>query len=517
MADTINLSAIQWALGALPDGTDEIADARDYYAGNHSLTFATKKFRNAFGRTFGELKINLCQLVVDVVADRLQVAGFAAINADGDLPDIAAAALEIWEMNRMDVRAVDLFVETLVAGQSGLLVWPDAQGNIVWYPQDAGTFAVQYHAEQPGYIVRAAKWWHDEGGRIRLTIYTRETIEKYVTPLKCDKTPARADAFERFIVEGESWPLVNKWNRCPVFNLTRNKKKLSMLTPIKPSQNGLNKTTCDMMVAQEFFAQPQRWATGVETPDENDVEPWKSAADRIWSTENDVTKFGQFPASDPGAFLSVRQAFVDDIALIAGVPPHYFSMRGGDVASGVALQILETRLERLVEKLQARIGNALADAMRLSLLMQNKIDESVRIKTLWKNTAPVDAKAIAETQEIKKRVGVSERQALREMGYSDAQIDQFAADTNGRPTLVIDPKPGGEPDIGAVPINPADAGIQADKTLNGAQITAALEILAGVKGSGDGMKISPFVGVQLLTSVGLARETAQAMVDESTK
>jgi hypothetical protein len=59
------------------------------------------------------------------------------------------------------------------------------------------------------------------------------------------------------------------------------------------------------------------------------------------------------------------------------------------------------------------------------------------------------------------------------------------------------------------------AGIQAETTLNGAQITAALEIINRLNGEGEGVKISKMVATELLTAVGIPRETAKTMVNNS--
>jgi hypothetical protein len=61
------------------------------------------------------------------------------------------------------------------------------------------------------------------------------------------------------------------------------------------------------------------------------------------------------------------------------------------------------------------------------------------------------------------------------------------------------------------------AGIQAENTLNGAQITAALSVFDRLSNTGEGVNISAFVATELLASVGIPRDTAEAMVNNSKK
>jgi hypothetical protein len=59
--------------------------ATAYYDGDHSLVFATTKFRQAFGSLFAAFADNLCASVVDAAADRLQLTGF---DQEGASPTI---------------------------------------------------------------------------------------------------------------------------------------------------------------------------------------------------------------------------------------------------------------------------------------------------------------------------------------------------------------------------------------------------------------------------------------------
>lgn len=61
----------------------------------------------------------------------------------------------------------------------------------------------------------------------------------------------------------------------------------------------------------------------------------------------------------------------------------------------------------------------------MALAMRIEGAEVVPLSTLWRDTTSRGAKELAETLEIKKALGVPQRQIFRELGYSDPEIDQM--------------------------------------------------------------------------------------------
>lgn len=431
----ISRADIKWALSELAARADKARVYREYYRGKQDLAFAKETFKRAFGNRFAPLSINLCKTVVNTISGRLKVDGFSAETTDGgnttDLnKSIQTATAAIWEMNRMKTRVRELLREALTTGESFLIVWPEADTEEpVLYPQHAGTCVVQYHDERVGFIIKAAKVWQLVDKKFRLNLYYPDRIEKYITSNTYPNGLPQATGFVMYEAPGEAWPLANPWGKVPVFHFPNGEDCDSELVDIIGPQNAVNKTVCDQLISMEFFAMPQRWAIGVEDNEDAltdaqkaQYEKWKAGADRIWTLGNETGKFGQFDPSDPNAFLEVKSDFRNDIAVLAGIPPYHFKMMGGDVPSGAALSILESRLTEKIEDLQEYWGNPLADAMRLALEMKKGVSNAARLKTDWEDTTPHDPLAEAQTQEIKQRLGVTKQQSLGEMGYSPAQV-----------------------------------------------------------------------------------------------
>lgn len=439
------IAAISWGIKALGEKRADYKKARDYYDGNHPLAFVTDKFKSSFGPKLEAMKINLCPTVIDIPANRLIVTGFSAKmaskigNADAERSQLLSdLAREIWEMNRMDSRAPGVSRESFKTGDSYVIVWPKEQSdgtlNPVIYPQLAGTCAVESDPENPGYIIRACKYWV-KGKRVHLNIYTAKSIEKYVSVAERVDLPLFAGDFEPFTViddDGavEAWPLPNPFDKCPVFHFPNGDERKSELSEAYQPQNGLNLTLCNLIVAMEFFAYPQRYVLGFDPkyddPDGKGIGEWKAAMNRIWfHTDTDV-QMGQFDASDPSSYLNILREFRAIISEVTGLPPYYFSMTGA-IPSGVALQIIEKRLSDKINNRQAAWGNVWADIMLLALKMTGAVAdaEGVRMGTNWKDTAPKDAQGEANTQKTKQETGISRRQSLREQGYADSRIDEM--------------------------------------------------------------------------------------------
>jgi hypothetical protein len=372
----------------------------DYYAGRHPLNFATEKFRKTFGAFFGALKDNLCPIVIDTLVDRLDVQNFSAES----LPDEAArdprstAAWTIWQRNQMERRAAELFRQAFITGDSYAIVWPGPDGRARIHPNRAENCSVRYDAET-GSITRAAKMWQTDDKRWRLNLYYPDRIEKYATRNPSEDQPAYASAFQPFETPDDPFPLVNPYSQVPVFHFV-NKAEIgffgnSELRDVDSLQDALNKSLCDMFVAKEFVAFPQRWATGVEPDyDENGklVEPFKTGVDRIWSVANEAARFGE------------------------------------------ALKTLESRFAAKVKNAQLSFGQTLADMMKFALRIEDGTADDLELVTQWVNTQPRSEREHLETLLLKQQLGVSGKTLLSEAGYTAEDIGETERGV-GSPTV----------------------------------------------------------------------------------
>ncbi len=332
----------------------------------------------------------------------------------------------------MDLRSGEVHAEALRSGDAYVIVWPDRDGIPVIYPNDGVNCTVKCDPEVPGQLLWAAKAWLQDDKRLRLNMYYPDRIEKYVTRNVPSGLPDNSNGFESFEVPGEPWPLLNPYGRVPMFHFA-NRGKIdgfgrSELADVIPLQDALNKAIADMLVAMEFVALPQRWATGLETDiDETTGKPkplFVPGADRVWATAGTETRFGQFEAANLSQFLEVQEKFRKEIATVSNTPIHFLQPPSGDWPSGESLKTAESEFIAKVQHKQIRFGNVWEDVIGFALRIAGK-GNGVRLSALWRDPTPRNELDAANVAVLKSQVGVSERQLLREFGYSEDQIERM--------------------------------------------------------------------------------------------
>lgn len=419
---------IERALKLFSSRAEGYRAVNDYYDGKHRLTFATEKFRNAFGDLFQAFADNLCPKVVDAKADRLEITGFAA---EGEAQESAEAAWRIWQGNRMDCRAGEVHTEALLSGDAYVIVWPDLDGEPVFYPNDAALMTVKYDPETPGRILWAAKCWTQDDETVRLTLYYPDRIEKYVTAAKAKGgLPEKSSAFVPFQVEGEPWPLINLFGRVPVFHFGNNARTgrfgRSELADVIPLQNALNKSVADMLVAAEFVAMPQRYAIGLEVDTDEETGKPKTpfVPGGLWTVGSTEAKFGEFSSGDMRQFLEAQAGFRVEIANVSSTPIHFLVPPQGEWPSGESLKTAESEFLAKIRDRQVAFGNTWEDAMAFALRIAG-VEGDVKISALWKNPAPRNELQEVQTGVLKKQVGISNEQVQRELGYTEEDIEKM--------------------------------------------------------------------------------------------
>ena len=428
---------IEKAIEDLSAGSRRYARFERYYRGVHELSFATEKFQNAFGSQFREFAMNLCPAVCDALRDKLKITGFAVDEGPGDT---ARHTERIWAANRMGLRSGEVHKEALKNGDAYAIVWPDANGRAVIYPNSAAGVTVDHDEEDPGRVKSAAKFWRTAGKHTRLNLYFSDRIEKYIPakpgesllPAASEFVPALSgpgspdqpdlpfpERFDRHVVR-------NPWGIVPVFHFANNADVgmcgTSELEPAIPIQDGLNKAVLDMLVAMEFSAFRQRWVAGIEVAYDADgkaIPPFKSGADRLWVAPDANSKFGDFKEADLDQFLKVKDSFRIDIASVTGTPLHYLLPHMRGQPSGETLRRSETRFIAKVRDRQASFGQVWADLMEFALRIENR-GNGIRLTTKWEDPSPTSERERLENILLKKELGLSPQKALIEAGYGTA-------------------------------------------------------------------------------------------------
>ncbi len=414
--------------------SERYAKPTRYYDGDHDLAFATQKFENAFGTLFREFALNLCPVICDAVRDKLRVTGFSVDAIAGGTRDVSAGSRHsdtrrIWHTNRMDTRAGEVHKEALKNGDAYIIVWPNARGEAVFYPNRAANISVTYDEDSPGLISRAAKHWLDADKHVRLNLFYPDRIEKFISRGKSEG--AMPDAKD-FALMGQALP--NPYGVVPVFHFANNadigQLGRSELEAAIPVQDGLNKSVLDMLVAMEFAAYRQRGAAGIEVEYDADgktVAPFKAGIDHLWIANDPSARFGDFEAAQLEQFLKVKDGFRVDIASVTGTPLHYLLQNTGGFPSGESLRKAETRFLAKVRDRQTSFGQVWADVMEFALRIEGR--EQTRLITEWEDPAPMSEREVLENVLLKKQIGLPVEQALLEAGYGEADVKEMVKES----------------------------------------------------------------------------------------
>lgn len=516
---------------------------REYYDGDHDtmLTDRMRSFLQVKNDTI-EFHLNYLPVPVDVLAERLNVAGFSVAGEDGNTSDENRQGgndgwlKRWWDANRMDAMQGDNHTAAIRDGDSYIIVeWDNEVGRPSISHELAfdGTYGchVLYREDKARRIRYAVKEWRVESGSSaghmrRRNIYTPDAIYKYQI--------GRAGWEPYFEVDENGnelpWPLpwVDKQGKplgVPVFHFPYNPGGnffgKSELKDLIPAQNALNKSVLDELAAADVAGFNWPTLSGGSVP-----EDMKIGAGLVLWNENPDAKWGSIPATDLGNLSNIVEKFVQRMAQISRIPLSYFQVTGS-IASAETQKADDTGLVSKAEKTAVAFGNSWEDVMSMCRKLHNNFGSGpelseLQISTEWTAFERVDkqasARTKAETAEIKARTydmlllsnprGDRYKLALL-AGYDDDEASILAesdirlnAQANGLPNLNAD----GEGVAGATAEN-----LTTDKGLNGAQITAAVGVLAGVV---DGTT-TELVAIELLVSVGISRERAARMVADT--
>jgi hypothetical protein len=455
----VPIEDIQWALAEYraKKRVHRYKKVRDYYEGRHNMAFAQERFATVFGERFWEITDNLCPAIVDTVADRLTITGFSSsavrrrtVAGQTVVADpLGSQAWAIWKRNRMRQRSNEVHRESLLTGDGYAIVWPDENGQAAIWPQVADEMVVEYSELRPGELVRAGRVWRQADGRTRVTIYFRDRIERYVS----DRTrvPGTVAAKQMMLLpDGE----VENPFGVPVFHFP-NKRLfgygVSELDDVIPLQDALNKSVCDMLVAMEFAAFRQRWATGLDVEVDEDgkakAPPFRPGVDRIFAAEDKEVRFGEFAETNLEQFLKVQEDLRAEIARVSGTPLHYLFITRGDFPSGEAMKSAEARLTEKLEDRHDAHGPTWQRLMTFALTVESaRLPQTFELRTSWADPAPRSDEERARTGLMKRQLGVSRRQVLKEQGYNDELIEEMIKEEPVQTVPVPDRIPAPEDD-----------------------------------------------------------------------
>lgn len=461
----------------------DMAKASRYYDGYQDLPFLTETHTYKLMDEWRDLLVdsdhNFMELVVDTTAERLRVDGYR-VSAAAQEPE--SRAWEIWQANDFDAESVTGMQEALVKGVSYVSVWKDTsvQEAVPTLAIEDAMQCIVGYAPGSNFRVREAAlkvWLDDLSGLTRANVYLRDGIYKFVAkpddkqtepPVKVMDTgeenvfgaitPGGARSLDLLALAKDPSNTKGRWvfmpgefvdnpfGVVPIVPL-RNRPRLttegkSEIASLMPIQNGINGFLFLLALAGYFGAHKQRWATGLaimKDANNKPVEPFKVGVDTLWATDNPATKFGEFGETSLEPYIKAIDQKVQHIATISRTPRHYL-MPEGQEPSGDSLRSAESGLMAKVERCQATFGTGFENALGLALFMDSGTRPAVDAELVWADTS---SKTLAEVTDatIKQRAEglIDDRQALENLGYTQAQIVRILASDRTPPALPTPP------------------------------------------------------------------------------
>lgn len=401
-----------------------LATLRRYYHGQHPTLLSDRQREFLHQRGRFRFCLNYCRGVVDAVAERLRVVGFAAED-----PATQAWLAKLWKLARLDALSQQLHLAAIRDGEAFLLADFDPQAGrprFHFHPADDGTGGLWMEYDNEGRALYAAKRWTiDRGsgaGRLRrLNLYYPDRIEKYLSLTEApywQPYPGPGEPFPLPWVDAEGAPL-----GIPALHFRNSLEgAFSELQDVIPLQDALNKTLIDLIAVADTNAFPLLVARGFEVPEDFSISP--GALLQIPPSLDAETDFKALPGADLGSFIGVLEHLAMEIARVSATPLSRFQASGQVAAEGTLKQ-QEAGLIAKVERKQVIFGNAWEDAMALALRLQNcfgalPYDEAGPLETLWSPAAPRSEGEHLQMLLLKAQLGVPLPALLAEAGYAGA-------------------------------------------------------------------------------------------------
>ncbi len=390
-----------------------------YYDGNQPLVYSAKRLQEVFDNLNATFTENWCAVVVDAVADRLNLARWHV----GEDEAATQALNDLYLATELNLDSDDAHLAALVTGEAFVIVWPNADGEVEAYYNDPRLCHVQYQADNPREAAWAAKWWQDSEKLIHLTLYYPDRLEYYLTRQKADQVQS-AEAFE----PADPPQAENPYGQIPVFHLRRDRRAIqSELANATSPQDAVNKLLSDMMVAAEFGAFKQRWVIS-----NGDISTLKNKPNEIWNIPGgdgagQPTQVGEFSQADLGVYLTAMDKLATAIAVITRTPKHYFFTQGGD-PSGEALIAMEAPLvkktKRYIARLKATWQKIGAFMLQLKGVQANLAD----VQAIFDKPETVQPRTEAEIRQISVATGIPLVTALRDEGKTEEWLGAMEKD-----------------------------------------------------------------------------------------
>jgi hypothetical protein len=383
--------------------------------------------------------VNWPRVVVDAVADRLDVKGFRLPGLDaGD-----AELMALWQANGLVAGDLMARLDYLVYGRTFKIVGTnDADPLTPLITVESPRSVVTLRDARSGLVEAALKLYDvaDNGFPRGATLYLPDAT----IWLRSDGSSQAAGwaEDERDVHALGVVPVV------PTFRRRRTTVPTGMLmqgtsgmADVIPITDAAARDITNAQIAQETHAVPARVVLGAskgDFVDQNDkpLAVWESYFGSVWAMSNPAAKTAQFDSSDMSNFERMMDLYARLASGVSGLPPNYFGLAADDAASADAIRSRESRLVKIAERDQVALGESDAAVMRIAMRIRDGewAKDLTGIETLWYDAGtPTMAQrtdAVVKMYAATDSNGISllpAELAYEELGWSPGKIQRALA------------------------------------------------------------------------------------------
>lgn len=404
-----------------------------HYSGTcTTMAFLAPEVAEQLRGRLNAVRLGWSRLVVNAVEERLDVQGFRL--AAGEPAD--AELWRLWQANNLDEQSQQAHLEALVTGRSYVLAWAgrDPATPLITVESARQMFTTRDPATRE--VTAAVKRWHGSGVD-RAVVYEPDRITHWT------RQHAGADDGEVSLVGVSGWSVTevidNPLGVVPVVPLVNRPRLMladgeSELAEVIPLEDAASKLATDLMVSAEYSAAPRRWITGMDIGSQQGEADataakvsarWEHApASKLWIAGEPDTRFGQFPEASLEAYVSGIRMLTQQVAAVAGLPPHYLGLSSENPASADAIRSSEAGLVSKARRRQRWFGGAWEDVIRLAVHVRDGSPTTAldALETVWRDpeTRTVAQAADAAVKLVSAGI-VPAQQARIDLGYSPVQ------------------------------------------------------------------------------------------------
>jgi hypothetical protein len=364
-----------------------LGKVRRYLSGDHDLPYMPRGAKEEYKHLAKRAITNWTPLLGDTYAKGLFVDGYRPAQAADN-----AVPWSYWQENGLDARQSIAHRGALEYGASYTLILP---GSVQ---------TRRVPLMRPLSPLRSAAWYQDEDdefpevalrrrgrtidGADLIEVFDRKSVYTFARPKDSDNwILSRTDDHDLGVT-----PFVRFRDRL-------DGEAVGIIKPIITLQDRVNEIMFSTLIAIQFAAFRQRWATGLVIPEDEEtgepIEPFQSAVDRLWVTDSTEAKFGEFNQTDIQGHLGAYESTVRTLAAVSQVSPNILT---GDLVnlSADALAQMEASTQRKIGEYETLFGESWESAFRLAALAAGDrdaaLDTSAQVR--WRDT---EARSLSQT------------------------------------------------------------------------------------------------------------------------